>query len=98
MSAMERAREIVGTCRCNSAYEQRGLEDPNCLWHRYGEEIAAALEAERRAALEEAAKVVEAMSRTSVYGTDPRDGSATPLVASKYVAAAIRALGEGGHE
>lgn len=52
--------------------------------------VAKAFAAIRADERERCARIVEDMSRTSCYGTDPRDGSATPLVASRHVASAIR--------
>ena len=41
--ARQRAREIVGGCACHVGYKRRDKIDPDCPWHRYGEDITTAL-------------------------------------------------------
>jgi len=57
--ARQRAREIVGGCACHVGYKRRDKIDPDCPWHRYGEDITTALLAVRGEALEEAARVID---------------------------------------
>ena len=90
----EKAREIVGTCSCDTAYTGRKLIDPNCAWHQFGEEISSALRAARNEALEEAAKVIDDHDEGVIQATSRRvltrrtDGNTSGL----GYAAAIRAL------
>lgn len=58
MNDLERAKSILGDCRCHIDYTCRGRKDPHCMWCEYSEEFATALKEVR----EENAKTAEKFS------------------------------------
>lgn len=62
----EMAREIVGPCVCHAGYKDRGLIDPDCAWCDHGEEVAAAIRSERRAARNEALEEAAYLTLTHI--------------------------------
>ena len=50
--ADEKARQITGPCTCGDAYLCRKLNAPDCAFHNYADDIAAALRENNAAFLE----------------------------------------------
>ena len=94
MSDRERAREIADAIDIDCGdWDGYGVQPKLENKSEVIDAIATALAQARAEGLRQAAEVVEGMSRNSVYGTEP---SASVLVASRHVAARLRALAEPG--